>query len=182
MPPFLTLALNILPFQYGIARNITTTTAQYPDRYIGLFEEMDNHGIRKEVPLSTTHDRLKFKLDVMASVELGYEFAISTKGYRSYRKDDTDDFRLRIGGFVDVGLTNLMPKDNNLLYYIPEETHYDFGLFDFHHVFSTAEAQGYSLHNIFTGVRLSFFFYGYQSQEKCILCGSRGIQQKYRKY
>lgn len=173
--------LNFQVYGSTYSSNITTTTARYPDRYIGVFEEMDNHGIRKEVPLNVKHEKLNFKFNVMASAEVGYEFGISTKGYRSYRKNDTDDYRLRIAGFVDIGLLNIMPKGDAPLYNIPEETRYDFATFEFNHPFSTIDAQNYSLHNLFTGVKLSFFFYGYQSQEKCILCGSRGIQRKYRK-
>ena len=154
-----------------------STTATY-ERYIGPWEEMDNHGIRKEVEEVRDGEKLNLKFDLMATAEIGYEWSLGNYGKKGYHKKSALDYRLRLGAFVDLGLLDIMPKGDKKVYVIPDASRYDFSTFEFNHVFSTAEASKYHVRNLFTGVRLTFFFYGKQSTEKCILCGPLGDETK----
>lgn len=154
-----------------------TTTATY-DKYIGPWEEMDNHGIRKEVEEVRNGSKLDLKFDVMATAEIGYEWSLGNYGKKGYHKHSAKDYRVRLGAFVECGLLDIMPKGNKASYVIPEESRYDFSTFEFNHLYSTTEAKQYHARNFFTGVRLTFFFFGKQSTEKCILCGPLGDETK----
>lgn len=156
-----------------------TTTATY-DRYIGTWEEMDNHGIRKEVEQVRDGAKLGLKFDLMATAEIGYEWSLGNYGKKGYRKQSAKDYRVRLGAFVECGLLDIMPKGDKLSYVIPESSRFDFSTFEFNHMFSTSEASKYHVRNLFAGVRLSFFFFGKQSSEKCILCGPLGDEIKMR--
>ncbi len=154
-----------------------TTTATY-DKYIGPWEEMDNHGIRKEVEEVRNGSKLNLKFDVIATAEIGYEWSLGNYGKKGYHKHSAKDYRVRLGAFVECGLLDIMPKGNKVSYVIPEQSRYDFSTFEFNHLYSTAEAKQYHARNFFTGVRLTFFFFGKQSTEKCILCGPLGDETK----
>ena len=158
---------------------LVSTTATY-DRYIGVWEEMDNHGIRKEVEEIRDEDALKLKFDVMATAEIGYEWAFGNYGKKGYKKQSAKDYRLRLSAFLECGLLDISPNTKNSAYTIPAATPYDFSTFGFKHMLSTADAANYHFRNFFTGIRLSFFFFGYQSTEKCILCGPLGDEIKMR--
>ena len=151
-----------------------SSIAQY-DGFIGPLEEMDNHGIRKDVPLTPDQqngEALNLGIDVTGVVELGYEMAFSNKGMPGYRKSTMMDQRLRIGLFAEVGIMNIAPKTKLSLNEVPDVTPYDFQTFQYNHVACTREVT--ALHNLFAGVRVTYFFFGKQSKEKCLLCGSRG--------
>lgn len=154
-----------------------TTTATY-DKYIGPWEEMDNHGIRKEVEEVRNGSKLDLKFDVMATAEIGYEWSLGNYGKKGYHKHSAKDYRVRLGAFVECGLLDIMPKGDKASYVIPEQSRYDFSTFEFNHLYSTAEAKQYHARNFFIGVRLTFFFFGKQSTEKCILCGPLGDETK----
>ena len=156
-----------------------STTATY-DRYIGIWEEMDNHGIRKDVEEIRENDRLKLKIDVLACAEIGYEWALGNYGKKGYMKSEAKDYRLRLAAFVECGLANICPKTKLEPYVIPAATPYDFSTFEFNHILSTASAANYNAHNLFAGIKLTFIFFGYQSSEKCILCGPLGDEIKMR--
>lgn len=157
---------------------LATTTASY-QRYIGIFEQMDNHGMRQEVPLEVKHEKLGLKVDLMISAEIGYEWALSNKGKRGYRKSNAVDNRLRLAAYCDFGVLDIAPSTDIPSYMVPDQTRYDFATFDFHHRLMNAEANSFSVHNIFAGVRFTYFFFGHQSAEKCLLCGSRGAQKNW---
>ena len=156
-----------------------STTATY-ERYIGVWEEMDNHGIRKDVEEVRENGRLQLKMDVLVCAEIGYEWALGNYGKKGYMKASAKDYRLRLAAFAEVGLANICPKTDLKPYIIPEATPYDFSTFEFNHILSTAGAKSYNAHNVFAGIKLSFFFFGYQSTEKCILCGPLGDEIKMR--
>ncbi len=160
--------------------NLNVSTSATYDRYIGPWEEMDNHGIRKEVEEERHGGKLNLKFDVLATAEIGYEWALGNYGKRGYHKNNAIDYRLRLGAFVECGLLDIMPRGDKKSYIVPEASRYDFSTFEFNHSFSTAQAKDYHLRNLFTGVRLTFFFYGKQSTEKCILCGPLGDETKMR--
>jgi len=156
-----------------------TTTATY-NRYIGIWEEMDNHGIRKQVEEVRDELGLDLKFDVLACAEIGYEWAFGNYGKKGYRKNEAKDYRLRIAAFLECGILDICPGTKNAPYTIPSATPYDFSTFGFKHMLSTTEAGKFNARNLFTGIKLSFFFYGYQSSEKCILCGPLGDEIKMR--
>ena len=156
-----------------------STTASY-DRYIGIWEEMDNHGIRKDVEESRDGEALKLKFDLMGTAEIGYEWAMGNYGKKGYKKQNAKDYRLRLSAFLECGLLDISPNTKLSVYKIPDETPYDFSTFEFNHHLSTAQAADYHFRNLFAGIRLSFFFFGYQSTEKCILCGPLGDEIKMR--
>lgn len=148
-----------------------TTRARY-DRYMGTWEEMDNHGYRKDVPLSRMGARVPYKFDVMASAEVGYEF---TAGMfrQSFHPSSQGDVRFRIGAFVDCGMLSITPAaTDRLLYQIPDNALFDFPDYQLNHVFTTDAAQGLSLHNFFVGLRFTVL-YSFQGKEECLFCFDR---------
>ena len=148
---------------------VGTSTGLY-ERYVGIWEEMDNHGFRKDVPIERQGDRLKLKINLMAHAEIGYEFtsAQRSKSYR-VRPSDRKDYRIRLGAFADFGILDVCPKTNNAFYYTPTETIYDFPTYEMHYVFSTEDAKNYWLRHLNAGIRISVLF-GFQNKERCILC------------
>ena len=146
-----------------------TTTGLY-ERYVGVWQEMDNHGFRKNVPIERSGDRLKLKFDLMAHVEIGYEYT-GFQNPHSYRimPNDRLDWRLRFAAFVDMGILDISPNGKNVLYGIPVETIYDFPTYRMDHVFSTVDSKPYWLRNINVGIRFTVLF-GFQGKERCILC------------
>ena len=148
---------------------IGSTSGLY-ERYIGVWEEMDNHGFRKEVPIEREGEPLKLKFDLLAHAEIGYEYNTrqSAKDYR-IRPTDRLDGRIRFGAFIDFGIINIRPNTLNALYTLPEPTIYDFPTYQMEHVFSTDDASSFWLRNLNVGVRITFLF-GFQPEEHCILC------------
>lgn len=152
------------------AQRMTGTTTGLYERYVGIWEEMDNHGFRKDVPIERTGSQLKLKFDVLAHAEMGYEYNTrqAVKDYR-VRPSDRLDCRIRVAGFVDCGILNICPNTNNVFYGIPSETIYDFSTYRMDHIFSTQEAKAFWMRNLFVGVRFTVLF-GFQPAERCILC------------
>lgn len=152
-------------------QKLTGTTTGLYERYVGIWEEMDNHGFRKEVPIERKGERLKLKMDVMVHGEIGYEYTTfqNPHSYR-VRPGDRLDCRLRFAAFADFGIVNISPQTKNVLYDTPAETIYDFSTYRMDHVFSTDDARRYWLRNVNVGVRMTVLF-GFQGKERCILCG-----------
>ena len=150
-------------------KTLISTSGLY-ERYVGVWEEMDNHGFRKDVPAERTGSQLKLKFDLMAHAEIGYEYNTrqSARDYR-LRPSDRLDGRLRVAAFAEFGMLNICPNTKNVFYGIPDETIYDFTTYRMDHIFSTADAKAFWMRNLFVGVRLTFLF-GFQPQEHCILC------------
>ena len=147
---------------------IGTTSGKY-EKYVGIWEEMDNHGFRKDVPIERTSN-LKLKFDVMIHGEVGYEYNTrqTVKDYR-VRPSDRLDTRIRIAGFLDFGLLNTCPRTDGKFYYTPDETIYDFPTYQMDYVFATEDMKTSWMRNLFVGLRVSVLF-GFQPNEKCILC------------
>ena len=151
-------------------QTLTGTTSGMYEKYVGIWEEMDNHGFRKDVPIERSGSQLKLKFDVMAHAEIGYEYNTrqSAKDYR-LRPSDRMDGRLRIAAFADFGILNTCPKTDLYFYEIPMESIYDFPTYQMDHVFATKDAKTYWVRNIFVGIRLTFLF-GFEPEDRCILC------------
>ena len=152
---------------------VGTTSGRYP-QFLGHFVEMDNHGMRKNVPNHRNGKCLKMKLDIICSFEIGYEYGIELNHRSKYRPankwKERYESRYRIGAFVDYGLLNIMPKDNEKAIFIPPSFKWDFPEYQFKHIFSTTEAQGKQLHNLNAGIKLTILF-GTYFDYKCKLCG-----------
>ena len=148
---------------------VGTTTGLY-ERYVGIWEEMDNHGFRKDVPLEQTGDPLQLKLDLLAHIEMGYEISTfrSASNYKT-RPGDRLDCRIRLGAFVDFGILNIYSGTGKDLYTLPSATIYDFPTYQMDHIFSTTDAGKYWVRNLYAGLRMTVLF-GFAEKEHCILC------------
>ena len=151
-------------------QKMTGSTSGLYERYVGVWEEMDNHGFRKDVPIERKGDALKLKIDVMAHAEIGYEYN-TQQNARDYRVRPADrmDGRLRIAAFADFGILNICPNTDGVFYEMPMQTIYDFSTYRMDHVFATADAKNYWLRNLFAGIRVTFLF-GFKQGDHCILC------------
>lgn len=172
--------------------NATCTSVAVFDDYIGVFEEMDNHGIRKDVPITYKGGKLPIRmsgvegLDILGHIEGGYEFNTfqAIPQYRSSRADNMD-CRMRLSAFIDMSLPNISPQGTNKLYDLnineaetdPEKiAAQQLGLYEFHsfkmnHVLTTDVANGSKLwvRNFTVGVRFTLVF-SLKAQQRCILC------------
>lgn len=174
--------------------NATCTSRAVFEKYIGIFEEMDNHGFRKDVPISSTGGQLPIRLgntgvknlDIIGHIEGGYEFNTfeAIQQYRTSKLDNTD-CRMRISAFIDISLPNIAPKGANKLYdlnfneaendqskiEIQQRGLYDFHTFKMSHAFTTDVANGSKLwvRNFTVGVRFTVLF-SLKAQQRCILC------------
>lgn len=151
-------------------QTLTGSTSGKFEKYIGVWQQMDNHGFRQDVPIERTGKQLQLKVDVLAHAELGYEYNTrqSSKRYRR-RPSDRMDGRLRVSGFAEFGILNICPNTQGVFYGTPEETIFDFPTYQMDHVFSTQDAAKFWVRNLNAGIRVSFLF-GFQPKERCILC------------
>ena len=159
-----------------------TTTATY-DQFLGVFEEMDNHGLRKDVPFENTNTIEPWTVvDLLASIELGWESAsgIRTPGTTKYKpisnKDNVPEWRLRLAVFCDVNCLHFVKGSSkvdiqdlpNYLVEIPAETKWDVSTFKMNNIlYSNAKISGYS--NFSIGVKLTLCF-GFYVNSRCIQC------------
>lgn len=146
----------------------TGSTMGFYDRYLGIFREMDNHGLRKDVPIYQNHQGLKMQFDVLAHIEAGYEWANPAIN-KGYRNKSVLDWRLRVALFADVSLFSITPKTKETLIYIPNEFKWDFPKYEFHHAFASEDFSSCHLRNMFIGVRLTMLV-GVQFKETCRIC------------
>jgi hypothetical protein len=148
------------------------TTSGLYERYVGIWQQMPNHGFRENVPVERKGEPLKLKFDILAHVEMGYEYtsAQSTYKYRyKHRKGEMMDIRMRFAGFADFGILDICPNTEKIYYGIPDQTVYDFPTYEMNHVFSTKDASRYWMRNLFIGIRFTVLF-GFEGKERCILC------------
>jgi len=163
---------------YGSTKvNAFGTTSGTYEQYLGYFVEMDNHGLRKNVPIELTGGSLfGYKFDLLASVECGFEWGDdyakgASRGSRYRIKGGIRaEYRFRIAAFVDYGLLNISPKMTKPLVYIPGDYKWDFPEYQFNHDFSTDMATKEQIHNFYAGVKVTVLF-GTYVYKKCLLCG-----------
>lgn len=172
----------------------TCTSTAIFEKYMGVFEEMDNHGFRKDVPITAEGDKLPIRLgstnvenlDILGHIEGGYEFNTfqPIQQYRTSKIDNTD-CRMRISAFIDISLPNISPRGAKKLYDLninegetdpakieaQQRGLYDFHTFKMNHVFTTDVANGNKLwvRNFTVGVRFTILF-SLRAQQRCILC------------
>jgi len=153
--------LNIAFIGSSKVKATCTTTGTY-DRYIGTgnnneWEEMDNHGYRKNVDLAQSGSRVPFKMDIMLSAEVGYEWVMK------------ETWRLRLAAYADYGLVNINPKGNDYAAFVPAATKFDFATYQLHPSFGSRETSSAGVHNLFVGLKFTILYTLYQP-DKCILC------------
>lgn len=152
------------------------STQGHYDRYIGTFYEMDNHGLRRDVPIDrVAQPKLKLDWDVLAHAEVGYEWGIysPTQGWRGQRSLQPLDLRFRIAAFADASLRNINPNTHLDLCTAPDESKWDFPTYRFSHVCGSELMQGAQMRNLFAGVKVTVLF-GIKGREHCILCDGVG--------
>ncbi len=172
-----------LKFNYTMSVGATSvytvgeTTATYP-QYLGNFVEMDNHGLRRNVPVERKGEHLHLKMDVLASFEIGAEWGKEISYLSKYEPrwrlssegSQRHEWRMRIALFADYGLLNIMPNTEKDFLYIPTAYKWDFPEYEANHVFSTKESISRSLHNLYAGIKLTILV-GSFIQHDCRLCG-----------
>ncbi len=173
------------------------------EQYLGLgsgniYQEMDNHGLRSDVPeirtgvgLAGTYksDWLSREYDVLLSAEIGWEWSnrddYSNTGYveRKLRRryfSKRVDTRVRIAIFADWGMLNQNEHSTLLLYKIPAEYKWDFPEYEFNHIFATDETlPDKQIHNFFVGIKLTALI-GFPLEQICRLCGPFHSEREYR--
>lgn len=151
-------------WQKATTRMTITSRGSY-DRYYGLgnegyWEEMDNHGYRKDVPFSRSLKHIPFRLELLLSLEAGYDFHIGKQSH------------LRLAAFADCALNNLSGKTDNRSLYIPFETKWDFETFEANPVWYSDVANGKQVHAWSAGIKLTLL-YTFKQPDKCILCSQK---------
>lgn len=154
---------------------IMTTTASYADHFIGwdvdldgdgvpdnsILEQMDNHGLRDQVPLEVDRAKLKLIFDLAASLEFGYEFPlVPWRHGKPIYAMQAPDRRMRISAFADFGVLSFRGDSSAPNTYIPDATRYDFATFDFNHILLSGDNAFKTLHNMNVGLRVTCFFWG----------------------
>lgn len=150
-----------------------STVAVY-EQFIGLepentFQEMDNHGLRTDVPLDRTgagiagtysNEFASKKWDMLVSAELGWEWAVGDSRMNTgFHNKSLSDQRLRLAAFADYGLLNQYQRTSLPLYYIPNNYNWDFSMYEFNHIFSTEQtATNPVIHNFFVGLKFTMLF------------------------
>lgn len=175
--------------RFNIAGNtrasvVGTTTGTYHD-YIGDWAEMDGHGFRKNVPISSEGPKLNLKVDLAAHLEVGYEYGKEnrrgqSRRMRGYQQPNEVRPIVRIAGYFDMGVLDIMPANgasgtNTPLETIavPRSTMYDFPTYQVNHIFRTGAASDYWLRNMFVGVKLTVLF-RLPNHEGCVICNEAG--------
>lgn len=164
--------LNTTIYATNYMEAICSTSATY-DSFLGVFEEMDNHGLRKDVPIKSSGNLLPATFDVLASIEAGYEFApkfVKTVDLRAYQMQSRLFYRFRVSGFCDIGLKSMVPDKPHPIVDIPKDYKWDFSMFQMNHIVSSSRMTGVPLHNFYAGIKFTIFL-DYIDGEECRLCG-----------
>ena len=149
------------------------TSATYP-QYLGHFVEMDNHGLRKGVPIEREGDRLRLRFDVQLSLEVGAEWGRILHHRSRYKPVNKGveqyESRFRVALFADYSIFNIMPRTEERMLYIPGSYKWDFPEYEFHHVFTTQGGLDSQLRNLYAGIKLTVLFGTFFNYD-CRLCG-----------
>ena len=151
-----------LPLYQRASTSMNVSSRGSYSRYLGLgdgnyWEEMDNHGYRKDVPLSRSTLNLPSRLDLIFSLEAGYDFKI---------KDYT---HLRLAAYADMSINRISGNTDKRSLYIPYESKWDFETFEATPVWYSDVANGKFTHHFSAGLKLTIL-YTFPKTDKCILC------------
>lgn len=166
--------LNFNAYRYTGIKAIGSTTATY-DQFLGTFEEMDNHGLRKDVPIKFSSQTIFAKpVSVLASVEIGGEWGSKYHPIVSRMRLRTSEelqkniqWRVRIAAFCDFGITTarMRPTVDELVT-IPHDSKWDFCTFKMNHVLSVNQP---FCSDFYAGIKVTAFV-GFLPYIKCVLC------------
>ena len=153
-----------------------STTGTY-EQYLGLFEEMDNHGLRKDVPLERKSDMyIDLTPSILASLEIGYEWGKYAKEDNGFGSKRTAlDFRFRLAVFSDITLFNIQHGKTKPSLLVPENYKWDFPAYQLNHALVSQDAKGHTAHNIFAGVKLTLLL-GFKTKGKCVICSRKDLK------
>lgn len=167
-----------VPLPVGSTRMkvIGTTTGIY-EQFLGIYEEMDNHGLRKDVPFSRDGEKLGLPIDISLSAEIGYEWGKYAKGETGFNSPKFElDTRYRVALFADVGLLNINPHGGNEYLIIPmDDYRYDFPRYQMNHIFSSNLTSNRTIHNFNVGLKLTVLV-GFMAKSECRICGPWGFE------
>ena len=147
-----------------------TTTGLY-EQFLGLYEEMDNHGLRKNVPFQRSGEVLHLQTDVALKVEIGSEWGHYAQVPVAPRHWTGDwDTRYRVAFFAEFGVRNINPKLDNEYLTIPiDEYRYDFPKYEMRHIFDSNLTKDMSIHNFSVGIKVTVMF-GFLIKAPCLIC------------
>lgn len=155
------IKINIAVTQNAKSNMDIYSMAKY-NKYEGWMSEMDNHGYRGSIisPVPVQESKKTYssaQLDIMASLELGYEF---------HQKAN----RIRLSAFADCGMLNTCPQTSEPLLSFSFADRYDVGRYQSSNVFHSNVAKNSRINNFFVGAKLTFLFQLPSAKDKCILC------------
>lgn len=151
---------------------ICSTSAKY-DSFLGVFDEMDNHGLRKDVPINSIGHLPPFRFDALASLECGAEFSPQHFGdtdYRMYSKYDRLSYRFRVALFCDVGMISMFSRNSYNIVDIPKDYKWDFKKFKMNHIITSNKMTNVPLHNLYVGLKVTLFL-DINMGGECRICG-----------
>lgn len=160
-------------YNHNRATAIGSTSASY-DRYIGDWEEMDIHGLRKDVPMSYSGEGVRMRFELAAVAELGYEFQLPDDNHITNRRQDNTDRRFRLAAFADITAFSIRPGSSEPVYFIPAKTPYDFATFQMRHPMHSLLTEGQQVRGLNVGLKFTCFFWGIESQDVRVSVGARG--------
>lgn len=166
--------LNINAYRDIGIKAIGSTTATY-DQFFGTFEEMDNHGLRKDVPIQFASQTIFAKpMSVLASIEVGGEWGTKYHPIVSRMRLKTSEelqkplqWRIRVAAFCDFGITTarMRPSANELVT-IPQNSKWDFCTYKMNHVLSVKQP---FCSDFYVGIKVTAFI-GFLRYVQCVLC------------
>lgn len=161
-----------------VVNAIGSTTGTY-DQFIGIYEEMDNHGLRKDVELVRKKDIVLMRPNLHISCEIGYEWGKVYRGETGYDAPKPKDYRIKLALFADYCLNNMNSKSNLPALYIPSEYKWDFPAFELNHVLMSNLVNNSYVRNLYVGIKLTVLV-GFHAKDKCIICGPYQSELSYQ--
>jgi len=158
-----------LPLSAVAQLSATCTTTGYYPQFDVPFEEMDNHGLRKDVPIGVNNQTFKVNFDVLAHIELGYDYGVFEKRTSGYQRKRQKDLRYRIAAFADCGLIPMGKASSLPVIVIPEQYPYDFEMFQLTNLLNSSVNKEAQIHRFSVGLRFTFLF-GFAYKPPCNTC------------
>lgn len=195
---------------WGSSKIIATgTTAATYNQFFGWYEEMDNHGLRKDVEMVREGQRISLKPTIYASAEIGYEWGEIYKGETGFNAPREKDYRIKVALYADFGINNIHQSDHMKAVYIPTDYKWDFPAYQLNHVFGSdlttlppiqipytqdkdynhpqgniayyelSKMNNFFVRNINVGIKITLLI-GLHTKDKCIICGPYHSERGYQ--
>lgn len=155
-----------------------STTATY-DQFIGLFEEMDNHGLRKNVDMVRYGKSISLKPSFFVSGEIGYEWGEIYRGETGFNAPEEKDYRIKVALFADFCVNNIHTNSNLSPLFVPADYKWDFPAFQLNHILASSPANGAFVRNLYAGIKVTFLI-GVHTKDECIICRPFRSERSYR--